>query len=503
MKRIIHYMLPSFTLLGLLGCSEPSVDVTIQLASSSQENLEPFSALSKIRVSIDGPERFDDAIIDLQSSDRKATFTQYPRDRTVQVEVRGFDAQGILRAYGRYNDLSLGSENLTVEVPFRKMLAYVIHSSICDGSCPEGEACVNTGSGFTCTEESDQCGACDENSSCVFDLRVPRCIENYQGSNLGPGQIYVLDATSRKLIEKVALPMPGAIARSVRADQGDNILVTFEAGTKSYVGILSQSDHSWRTVEFNRSIEIAFIGSGGLGVAAGSGSIMFFEVETGKVLAQTEQAVAGRILDGAVGDSGRKAIIIMSRSPGALLVDFGRQEIFPPGEIGGASGVGMSEDGRVAYITSDSTKNIRALDMRTSGLTALPGEFGGFPGISVYSEAVSGLLSIYADEEVNISRLIGYSVSGRRAFEPGTDVNLLPHPRGIASVPGGRRVIVVSAGTSTESAGLTIIDPDLETGLDASTVSYPKDPDDTYVNLLGEYESQRYRPEGVAVSYGR
>jgi DNA-binding beta-propeller fold protein YncE len=503
MKRLATTFAWVLSLSCQWACSEPTVTITVDLSSSTQGTLDPFSELSMIRVSIDGPDRFDDAIADLPPTQRETVFEGFPADRTARLQVKGFDAQGILRAYGRRDELVIESEDLTTAIPFRKLLAYVTHASICDGVCPDMEACVNTGSGYSCFPTSDQCGACGENSSCVESLRAPRCLSHYAGGNRGPNQVYVIDVNTREVIERLALPTSGAKARSISMSDGDSVLVSYEDGNKAFVGVLSQADHSWRNIEFKQPVERVLLGSSGLGVAAGSGSIVFFELETGKVLTQSEQAVAGKIVDGVVGDGGRKAVVIMSRSPGALLIDFERREIIPPGEIIGASGVGISEDGRVAYITSSNSKSVTALDLRTGGLTPLTGEFTGVPGVSSYSETVSGLLSIYADEDKDISRVIGYSVAGRRAFETGSEVGVLPNPMGIAAAPGGRRVIVVSAGTSTETAGLTVIDPDLATGLDGSTISYPLDPDDSFTTAQGQIGYQRYRPSGVAITYGR
>jgi len=495
-----------FCLLFAFACAEPTVNVTVELSPSTKDSLNPFSNgldLERIRVRIDGPDRFDEAWVDLAEGEFKAEFSSFPSERTVRVEVKAFDAAGILRAYGRKKEVRLESDTVAVQIPFRRLLAYVTHASICDGRCRPEHACVDAGRGFECLALSDQCMNCGAQEACVSASRQNLCLSNYAGENRGPNIIYALDVNTRKVVERISLPGASAQAASINAHEGDFMLVPFVEDAKASLGILSQSDHSWKRIEFDRPFDLAIMGHNGLGVAAGTGQIQFFELESGRALAGNIQLLAGTARQAVVGEGGRKAVILMSGRPGVLLVDFETQEIYPPGEIEGASGLGVSEDGRLAYITSSDSNTVKVLDLRSAGLTALSGEFSGVPGQTVFTAQTSSLLSIYSDAKENIHRVIAYSVSGRRGFDAGAELTVLPNPRGIAVTPGGGRVVLVSAGTSSQSAGLTVIDPDIEAGLQGSTISYPRDTEDSYPVAGGQSGHQRYRPSRIAISYGR
>jgi|GEM_PF-6123816 len=500
----LNFVCLVFVVLILSACTAPDSELVVNLDVSSISLLDPFQKIKKVRVRIDGPERFDDAIVYLEDGQQTAVFKNFPLDSDVSITAQGFDDNGLVYAFGQSEEFKVGSENEAVTIAFRRLFAYVIHDSICDGGCKSGQACVDTGEGYSCSAVDDLCDVnCSDSQACVSLTTGSRCLETFQGKDSGPEKIYVLDPQTRSVVQSLKLPVPNATASSIRADRGERILVTFETDETAYLGLLSQKDHTWKTFTLPRPGAIALAGRNNLGVIAGQGRVYFINLESGEIDTQGEQATAGRILDGSVGDGGRKAVIVMSGQPGVLLVDFDRKEIYPPGQIEGAAGVGVSDDGRLAYINSSTTRQVRVLDLRTVGLSLLQGEFFGSPGISTFSSVVSGLLGVYVNEDENINRVIGYSVSGKRAFEMGSEVNVLPSPRGIASLPGSNRVLIVSAGTSTLSAGITMIDPNLETGLEASTTVYPLDVEDSYVNRAREVSFQRYRPGDVAVTYGR
>ena len=424
-------------------------EVVVDLDVASNPLLDPFQKIEKVRVRIDGPERFDDAVIDLQDGEQKAVFKNFPPDRDVRITAQGFDDNGLIYAFGQSEEFKVSAESEAVTIAFRRLCAYIIHDSICDGGCKSGQACVDNGEGYSCLATDAMCElTCLDEQACISSPTGSKCMDLFRGENLGPEKIYVLDPQTKSIIQTLDLPVPNAQATSIRADGGERMLVTFETSDAAYLGLLAQKDHSWQTFQLSRPGEIALAGRGNLGVIAGQGRVSFINLETGEIETQGEQATAGKILDGSVGDGGRKAVIVMSGQPGVLLVDFERKEIYPPGQVEGAAGVGVSEDGRLAYINSSITRQVRVLDLRTGGLSLLQGEFFGSPGISTFSSAVSGLLGVYVNEEENINRIIGYSVSGKRAFEMGSEVNVLPGPRGIASLPGGNRVLIVSAGTS-------------------------------------------------------
>ena len=59
---------------AMSACSAPVSEVVVDLDVSSNPLLDPFQKIEKVRVRIDGPERFDDAVIDLQDGQQKAIF---------------------------------------------------------------------------------------------------------------------------------------------------------------------------------------------------------------------------------------------------------------------------------------------------------------------------------------------------------------------------------------------------------------------------------------------
>ena len=123
-------------------------------------------------------------------------------------------------------------------------------------------------------------------------------------------------------------------------------------------------------------------------------------------------------------------------------------------------------------------------------------------GSNLFSES---LLCIEAGDELTDSfRVHAFIVAASRGFQAESAVSTLPGASGISAAPGGSRLVVVSVGTTTAAAGLTMIDARLDPGPDGSTATYPLDPDDKFTILNSKVEvRQRYHPQKVAVLYGR
>lgn len=492
------------TFAAVAGCGGSNVSVTVNLQVSSLADLDPYQGsgrLTQVRVTVNGPDRNDDVTSDVPLTARSTMFSDFPSDRTVAVTVEGFDNQGTLLAFGESQAVKLDGDDVTLDIPFRRALAYVTHSPICNGGCTLGNVCSNVGDGFTCLPSSDQCGACTAEQRCVAPRSGPVCGPRYTRTSRGPSQVYVLDAVTRTLLTRVTLPGTAPRARGISARAGLGMVVAYNDGADGNVGFLSADDHSWTTVKLDKPAELALMGAGSVGAVAGGGVIVLFDLATKTVISETP--VGGRVLDGAVGADGTKGIFVVSASPHVVLVDFDRQTIVPPGDVSGASGVAMTGNGRIAFVTSETQTTVVSVDMETGAIRDLaPPGFAGLVQNAVYADSMKVVLGLQNDPEENVSRVLAYNVSTQTPYDFSTAVGTPSIPTGIAAGPKGRRVLVVSAGTTTVGAGLTVIDPDQDLLPDGSTVRYPPDPDDTFVTG-GFVGQQTYHPYKIAVLYGR
>jgi len=493
-----------------VGCGGGTAEISVALSVAAEEAFDPFRSnerMSVVRIAVDGPERHDDAFVDLSLDARSASFSSFPAERAVDVTVSGFDRQGTLVAFGRVESVQI-DEDLTIDVPFRRNLAYVTHADICGGFCGGDAACVDTGGGFSCEPKSMACNsACAAGRTCVAPRSGAACYREYTGGSQGPGRLYALDIVSRDVVGEIELPGVAPKARGISANGGDSIVVSYEDAAKGFVGMLSLSDGQWKTVELPRVQDIVLIGADNVGVAAGGGRVTLFDASTGAPIGEPH-VVGGKAIDGAIGLNGRRAIFIVSAAPFVVLVDLerardGGNPIIPPGEVPGAAGVAMSADGAIAYVTSSAQREVVSVAMETGAIATLAGSFNGLVGNAVYSDRMRSIFALQSDPVENIARVLAYSVAAKSGFEVETAVRTLPIPAGIAAGPGGRRIVVVSAGTSTLTAGLTVIDADIDEGAEGSTVSYPQDEGDTFTTPSGFTGRQRYVPSKVAVIYGR
>lgn len=504
MRRLARAGLVSLSSLAAACGGAAEANITVKLLVSGLTDLDPFKAndrVAKVRLTVDGPERNDDAVRELSSSDRETTFELFPADRKVKIEASGLDALGNLVAYGRASDVQV-DEDLTVEIPFRRLLAYVTHRPVCGGGCNLDQACVNLGQGYTCRPTVTGCNpACGNDRACVEVRNVPACSLKSTRSTKGPGLLYVIDTVTRTRIATVTLPGSAPRGLGVTTRGGEGVLVTYDDGVNGFVGYLDADDHQWTSIPLMRAQETALIGPGQkIGIAAGGGAIAFFDIDAKQVL--KEVTVGGSVLDAALGLGGRRAIVVTDVERGVVLADLEKQTVTPLGDVlSGASGVGVTEDGRTAYITSSSERELRSIDFETAGVTSFAGAFAAPTGVSAYSDYGQSVIAV-ATPSGGGARALSFNVPNGMgdAFEAG--VGTLPSPSDIVALPTGSRLLVVSAGTSSTTAGLTAIDATPEAAPDGSSVLYPRDPDESKTEPNGQVVHQRYQPFHVGVLYG-
>jgi hypothetical protein len=116
---------------------------------------------------------------------------------------------------------------------------------------------------------------------------------------------------------------------------------------------------------------------------------------------------------------------------------------------------------------------------------------------------MNGILAVNTNPQNGASRVLSFVVLPPEGLSVEEGTPSLNYPSGMASDAAGRRIIVVSGGTSSDDAGLTVIDTFPDHLPDGSSTLYPLDPDDTYVSPGGTTLRHRWRPADVAVIYGR
>lgn len=504
MKRAQSLVLVPVVLLG--ACSSSGVTVDVSLDAPQKSGLSPFesgSRLAFVRVGVDGADRFDEVYQDLDPGTRSASFTEYPVDRAVRVVANGFDELGNVVAYGELRT-EVASDDLAIGVAFRRPLAYVIHRDICDGGCAADEVCGNSGDGHRCLPslEGAMCGGCGTTGQVCARLdNGPRCVGTYAGGSQGVSRVYALDASSKALVDVITVPSPTMVPQSITNSGGDGVWVSFLDGGQPKAAFLSSSTHQWSTPFDLHAGAHYVIGAPGQPyvVAAGGGFVVAHAVEGGQEVRRVP--VGGRILDGVIGGAGDKVLLVTSETLALLDLEVIEEAVaLNPGELIGSAGVALSGDGRFAYVSSSSDGRIVAFDLISGGSLNFAERFEVPVRDLVFSERGAMVLGLLTSEP---SVFVGaYSVPDQAAFPSDQSIGTLPLPGGLAASAGGSRVVVVSAGTSTGSAGLTVIDPVAGLVPTGSTILYPRDPTDTYTEG-GNTFRQRYRPHRVAALYGQ
>lgn len=444
------------------GCGEEGRSLEVRLATSALPRLDPFvsSSLRQVRLSVLGTETNDEVLLDIDLEARSVTFDDLVSD-AVTVRVEGLDAADTVVAFGRAAvDLELSDR---VEVPFRRNLAYVTHRP-----------------------EAGQ----DE-----------------------PGRsIYALDLATRSLVEEIRLPGTAPVARSLSPRGGESMIVTWRDGAEGQVGLLSLADHTLGTVIRLPSVQDVCVGSEGSprAVALGGGRISFIDFAAGSAT-DLGRPIGGRVLDAVASGDGRRALVAVDVAPGLISVDLERREIEAQSFLPDPGAIALDAAGQVAYVTSRTVRQVVAFDLNNRRAITLPGALAAPVDLAVYSEPLRAVVGVNRDGV--LGRVIALTVSvdgtvpGRTTPLEGA-IETLEEPMGIAADGTGRRFIVVAAGSSTASAGLTIIDSS-SNALQGSGRLYPGDPDDTYPISSGSPDRepvlgrQRYRPSSVAVAFGR
>lgn len=436
------------------GCGEASQTVTVRLTRASLEKLDPYApsvGLASVRVRLVGTAGSDEAVRDLGLDEDVAVFEGFPMAEAATVIVEGLDGPGNLLAFGRATGLSV-TEDLDVSVAVRRNLAYVTHRP------NPGQA--------------------------------------------GPDAvIYQIDLATRGLAGRVRLPGTAPSARGITARGGDELLVTFQDGAQGKVGVLSAADDTVTTIDLPRPQDLTLgAPASPIGVAVGGGVVTFVDFDAGTVEA-FPRPVGGRVLDGVISEDGRRALVVVDAAPGLIQIDLEGREVESVNIIANPSGVALSQDGRQAYVTSATEREVAAVNLDNLRVEVL----GGFVkpvGEATYNDALDAVLSLDVDPDNGAGRVLGFIAPADEALRVDEGVRTLNFPTGIASDGIGRRAMVVAAGTSTQTAGLTVLEARPGSLPEGASALYPVDPDDRFEVGPSSF-GQRYQPSDVAVVYGR
>jgi DNA-binding beta-propeller fold protein YncE len=436
--------------------------------------LSPYQTavdLVKVRATLTGPDfgQNEEAIVDLTPDQKTASFKGLGF-KTADVRIEGFNEDGRLVAFGRASGVALGTTP-SVDVPFRRNLAYVTHKK--NDNEPKAQSTV-----------------------------------------------YVFDVATHTYASAVQLPKMGGVGRGVSAKGGDGILVNFDVATTGFLGFLSADDNSWTTVQLASAQDLTLGATGNnIVVSAGGGRVSI--VDLSKQMVLKDFPSGGLVLDGAISDDGRRAVFVVDVDPGMFIVDLsdaclstldqGRC-ILNKMAIPQAGGVALAGDGHTVYLTSRGTKNCGLIDLSTLTPTTL--NSSAFPttvGAAAYSDAMSAVWALEVGPN-GAPHILGFGTAAPNgpdctacAGQPlGFDkaINTLYNPTDIAVDPSGARMLVVEAGTSTASSGLTVIETMLGADAVGSTGIYPVDPNDA-TTQNGLIVNARYQPAHIGILYGR
>lgn len=454
--------------LGLAAACSSEVTVTVTLATSTSELIDPFrgtTGLRKVRVTVDGSGPYDDVSMDLSGealASRSVSIGGYPGEGRTSVRAQGFDDLGNLVAYGEV-EVELAGD-VSVAVPFHRNLAFVAH-----------------------LEEESQANPA--------------------------GTIYVVDVASRTFAAKLRLAGARPIAAGVSARGGEGILVAYADGGAGFLGVLTAATGEWAHIPLGQAHDLA-VGAPGarLAVAAGGGSLEIIDLDAKAPIASAP--LGGTVADGAMSADGSRAIFAL-RDAGVVVVDLGDQcaTSFDAARclraldvVESPAGIALATDGRTAFITSAREKVVFAYELDKLRTIALPNGFATPVGPAAYSPEIQAVVAVGEGESGPAPRVMTYVVPGGQAVASSVSPPTLLRPLDIAADASGRRLVVVAAGTSSATAGLTVVETAVNASGQVSVVGgtglYPTDPDDTFLDG-GLVAHQRYRPARVAVLYGR
>jgi len=443
--------------LALAAC-EPAYDIEVRLERPTSSALDPFApeaGVAKVRVVVRGNARGEEAVLDGAPGTEQWRVEGFPAEQ-VEIEVFGFDVVGNVRAYGRLPPRSTEG-GLRATVPFRRNLAYVIHAPNPAQRAPESV-------------------------------------------------IYVLDVVTRTLVDRVRLEGDAPRATSITARGGESMLVVVTEGFDARLVELSTLDHRMTSTDLEvRPDVVVGVEASDVAVAIGGSRVAFVDLAARAVLDGFVD-VGGRVLDAAMAPSGSRVLAAVDvYPPGLLEIDVARREVRGENIIQRPAGIALDRRTSVAYVVSNETRAIVGYDLETGRSSLLetgPGiaaSMGSPTGRAVFSDNMSGLFAVRDARDGSQPRIYPFSVLGRSGAREG--IPTFFDVRGVAADGPGRRVVVAGAGTSTLTAGLTVIDAELDELAPAFTNTlYPLDPDER----SGPFRvRQRYQPAGVAIVYGR
>lgn len=439
--------LPALLLLLLLpqllaaGCgSETSFRIQLDLPSLAEvDPFEPGARVETVRFLIRGNDETDEVILDRVPPVSEVS-VEGLMGTEVSVEVFGYDALGNLRAYGRRPSAEVEE---VVQVTFRRTLAYVIHR-------PDS------------------------------DLREPDSV------------VYAIDMATRTRVARIGLGA-GIRAASIRPWGGQAMLIGYRRGLELGVLILRTGDHSVETIDLGFVPDLALAASeGSTALAVDAANSVVFSLETGEVV-RRGQPIGGNPVDGVIADSGRRAVVVMDLAPNVVDFDLrnGREQTL---SLNGAGGVGLDRARNQAYVAGDSGP-VAAVDLASGNATAFTNGFATPVGLATYSAFMDGLVAVEA---------LPGAVPKARSFstfsqsEVGGVLDSFRNVTGISSDGAGRRVMIVAAGTSTLTAGISVLDTRFNAAPEGTNTLYPLDPED--VDAFGQ--GRRWQPAGLAIPFG-
>ncbi|MFO0728030.1 MAG: hypothetical protein U1E65_29890 [Myxococcota bacterium] len=506
MKRL--YPLAWACALGLGACSSDRVTVHATIDLPTAEKLNPMPNLVRMRAELDGSENADDVAHELDLSAREVSFPDYPGSRTYKLTLKGYDESDNLVAYGEVRG-ELKTSSVDVKLPFRRLLGYVTHRAPCDAGCGNDQVCASPLKGpFECVPKGADCDACGAGTACVQLTATATACASAWGTRVSkaPGVVYVVDVGTRSRLDTLTLPGNHPRGLGVFARGGDGVWIVYKDDAATKATFLSSSDHT-----FGPSIDLPFAHeivvaspSQRYAVAAGGGAISFIDQENNTILRSVQ--VGGSVYDVALGGENQRDALFVT-SAGLLEVPLDLAETTEganPGDISRPAGVAVDDNGRIAYVSSGASGAVLEIDLFVG--TAIrsddPNHPGGpvlyFPGPAGAMTLAGGLL-VAMEGGAKPQHVVSFQVNGAGATAG--NIGVLPNPSDIVAAPGGSGILLVSAGTSSASAGLTIIDATVPPT--ASTVTYFRDPTDMYRDPSGPMFPERYQPRRLGILYGQ
>lgn len=460
----------ALALVFLAGCGgcDSSTKFGVTLASGTCALFDAYAAdanLSKVRITADGLGQYDDVVVDLDPEVRSTSIEGAFEEGPLQLRAEGFDVDGNLVAYGAASVLvEDGDQDVTLKL--RRNVAVATHAP------------------------------------------------NDRQANPA-GKLYALDVARRTLIGSVSLPGTNPQARRISARGGDSMLIAYDDGASGFLAEMSADTCEMRSIALNQRQDLA-LGVPGLpiSVVAGGGKLTFLNIDEGRVL--SELNLGGNVRDGVISNDGTRAVFVVDVRPGVVLVNLTENctSSFSPDAcrvaldvVTDPGGVALSPDGLLAFVASSEDGAVARIDLSRNSSVPLAGRFPTGVFQIAYSAEIPSLIGVQRSPD-GTGRAHSYILASNKSTFPEDAVQTYLNPLDISADPTGRRAVIVSAGTSTASAGLTVVESSFDAvggGIRApigTSRLYPPDPDDTFVD--GSFTlHQRYQPASVAVINGR